>query len=162
MDIIGLPLHPLIVHAAVVFIPLAALGGLLITFSARLRARYGWLTAAFGLVAAVSALVARISGEALINEMGGGTPAAQAHHTWGVMAPIPAIVLAIALPILLVVDPNRTTRRTSAASGTGRVTGGQPGAAYWVAAAITVASAIASLVLIVLTGHSGATAVWGG
>ena len=64
MEIFGLPLHPLIVHAAVVFVPLAALGGLLVTFFPRLRARYGWLTAAFGLEAAVSALAARLSGSA--------------------------------------------------------------------------------------------------
>ncbi|QNP57125.1 DUF2231 domain-containing protein [Tessaracoccus defluvii] len=38
---LGLPLHPLIVHAVVVFIPLAALGALLVVLSRRLRERYG-------------------------------------------------------------------------------------------------------------------------
>ena len=34
-------------------------------------------------------------------------------------------------------------------------------AAWWTCVALTATVAVASLVLIVLTGHSGATAVWG-
>jgi len=34
-------------------------------------------------------------------------------------------------------------------------------AAWWVMVALTGISALAALVLVVLTGHSGATAVWG-
>lgn len=146
MDILGLPLHPLVVHAVVVLVPLACLGALIVVLSGRARVRYGWLTAAFGLAGAASAIAARLSGEVLFGEIG-GSPATVAHRNWGLLAPYPAIVLAVALPVLLLVDRRRS--------------GGRPGTAFRLAAALTVAAAITGLVLIVLTGHSGATAVWG-
>lgn len=47
MDI-GLPLHPLVVHATVIFVPLAALGALLMVFVGRLRERYAGLVMLLG------------------------------------------------------------------------------------------------------------------
>ena len=44
-SIAGLPLHPLIVHAAVVLLPLSALGVLLVVVFPRLRAGYALLVA---------------------------------------------------------------------------------------------------------------------
>lgn len=41
MTLFGLPLHPLVVHAAVVLLPLAALGAIVIAVSERARKRYG-------------------------------------------------------------------------------------------------------------------------
>ena len=148
MDVFGLPLHPLVVHAAVVLLPLAAVGALLVTFSARLRSRYGWLTVGFGVAAAVSVVAARLSGPVLLESLGGGGPAIMTHQYWGLLAPYPAIVLAVSLPVLLLVDRRRPEGRPS-------------GPAFWLAAALTVAAAVVGLVLIALTGHSGAVAVWG-
>ncbi|PKQ21842.1 MAG: hypothetical protein CVT65_16395, partial [Actinobacteria bacterium HGW-Actinobacteria-5] len=65
MDVLGLPLHPLVVHAAVVLVPLAALGALVVLAWARARDRYGWLVVAFAVAGAGAAVVARLSGEAL-------------------------------------------------------------------------------------------------
>lgn len=148
MDVFGLPLHPLVVHAAVVLVPLAALGALLVTFSARIRDRYGWLTVAFAVAGAASAVAARLSGPVLLESLGGGGPAIMTHQNWGLLAPYPAIVLAVSLPALLLVDRRRTDGRPASA-------------AFWLAAALTVAAALVGLVLIALTGHSGAVAVWG-
>ena len=61
----GLPLHPLIVHAVVVFIPLAALGALLVVLSRRLRERYGGLAVLVGVVAAASGFAALLTGPLL-------------------------------------------------------------------------------------------------
>ena len=148
MEVFGLPLHPLVVHAAVVLVPIAALGALLVAFSARVRTRYGWLVVAFGVAGAASALAARLSGPVLLESLGGGGPAIMTHQNWGMLAPFPAIVLALALPALLLVDRRRTEERPA-------------GAAFVLSAALTVAAALVGLVLIGLAGHSGATAVWG-
>lgn len=145
MEVLGLPLHPLVVHAAVVLVPLACLGALIVAVSGRARRRYGWLTAAFGLAGAAAAVTARLSGEALFASIG-GSPATVAHRTWGLVAPFPAIVLALAIPALLLVDRRAT---------------GRPGTAFWIAAVVTVAAAVTGLVLVGLAGHTGATAVWG-
>ena len=74
MNIFGLPLHPLVVHAAVVLIPLASLGALIVVVSARARERFGWLTVAFAVAAAGAAITAKLSGEALAESLGGIAP----------------------------------------------------------------------------------------
>lgn len=142
MDVFGLPLHPLIVHAAVVLVPLAAIGALLVLASGWVRTRYGWLTAAAAVAGAAACVAARLSGEALAATMGGGGALVQAHRMWGELAPFPAVALALALPATLLLE-----RRTR---------GG-----WWAGLVVTAASSLACLVLVVLTGHSGATAVWG-
>ena len=145
VDILGLPLHPLVVHAAVILVPLAAAGALLLVFVRPARDRYGWLTAGFAIAAGLAAIGARVSGEAFLASMGGGSPAAQAHQAWGTWVPVPAVALAVALPALIWLD-----RRPDAS---------RP---LWLAlAVVVVAAALAGLVLVLLAGHSGATAVWG-
>jgi len=72
MEINGLPLHALVVHAAVVFGPLAALAGLGYAVP-RWRDRLRWPLVVAVLVATVSIWVAYLSGEQLTdaNEYGG-------------------------------------------------------------------------------------------
>ena len=141
MDVFGLPLHPLVVHGAVVLIPLAALGALAVVGSAWARRRYGWLTVLIAAAGAATALIARLSGQVLAETMGGG-PAFEAHMMWGQLAPFPAIALALLLPAALLTE-NRSR------------------GAWWTLVALTAVAAVVALVLVVLTGHSGATAVWG-
>ncbi len=61
----GLPLHPLIVHATVVIVPLAALAVLLYAFVPRFRAWSGILTPATALAAMVLAPLSTSTGEGL-------------------------------------------------------------------------------------------------
>ena len=61
----GLPAHPLIVHAVVVLVPLAAIGGIAIALSAWVRAHIGWLVVAFAVAGVVLVPLATGSGEAL-------------------------------------------------------------------------------------------------
>jgi len=142
VNVFGLPLHPLVVHAAVVLIPLAALGALVVLVSAKLRDRYGWLTVWFAVAAAGAAVVAKFSGEALAAGLGVG-PLVATHESYGELVPYPTVALALFLPAALLV------RKRSVAG-------------WWVAAALSALAAVAGLVLVLLTGHSGATAVWGG
>ena len=60
----GLPLHPLVVHAAVVFIPLLIAGALAYALVPRLRPRLGWVVVALAIVAPLTALVSKLSGDA--------------------------------------------------------------------------------------------------
>jgi glucan phosphoethanolaminetransferase (alkaline phosphatase superfamily) len=60
----GLPLHPLVIHAAVVFIPLLVAGALAFALVPRLRPRIDWAVAALAVVAPLSALLAKLSGDA--------------------------------------------------------------------------------------------------
>ena len=142
MDIFGLPLHPLVVHAAVVLIPLACLGALVVVVSARARERFGWLTVAFAVAAAGAAVTARLSGEAFAQSLGGIAPLIATHRQLGELTPWPAVALAILLPAGLLLRSRSKP-------------------AWVVAAVLSVVAAVAGLVLVGLTGHSGATAVWG-
>ncbi len=142
MNIFGLPLHPLVVHAAVVLIPIACLGALAVVLSVRVRDRYGWLTATFAIAAAGSAIAARLSGEALEASLGAAEMVAT-HRSFGEWITYPTLALALLLPAALLLR-------------------GRSAAGWWLTAVLSAVAAIAGLVLVGLTGHSGATAVWGG
>ena len=61
-SIAGLPLHPLVVHAAVVFTPLAALAALAYVFLGRYRDLLRWPTMVLAVVAVVSIWAAYFTG----------------------------------------------------------------------------------------------------
>lgn len=142
MDILGLPLHPLVVHAAVVLVPLAALGTLVIALSARARKRYGSLVALGSVVAFGSVIGARVTGEDFAGTTT-GEGALGTHMYWGLLAPWPTAALAVT-SILLALAGRGNSRPLILATGI-----------------LAVLSALASLAVVVLVGHSGATAVWG-
>ena len=142
MYIFGLPLHPLVVHAAVVLIPLASIGALSVVVSSRARERFGWLTVAFAVAAAGAAITAKVSGEALAQALGGIAPLIATHRQYGELTPWPAVALAVTLPAGLLIR-------------------GRSKPAWVAAAVLSVLAALAGLVLVVLTGDAGARAVWG-
>jgi hypothetical protein len=63
MEINGLPLHPLAIHAAVVFGPIAGLVALAYVVLPRYRIRLRWPMVLLAVVATVSVVVAYLSGE---------------------------------------------------------------------------------------------------
>ncbi len=142
MDILGLPLHPLVVHAAVVLLPLAALGALLIAISQRARKRYGSLVILTTVVAAGAVVGARITGEALAGTTT-STGILGTHMMWGLLAPWPAG--ALVLTSLLLVLAGRGKSRPFLVT----------------AALLTVVSALACIAIIIVVGHAGSTSVWG-
>jgi hypothetical protein len=148
MEIFGVPLHPLVVHAAVVLVPLVAIGTLLIAFWPKARIRFGWLVAVFSLGGIGATLLARASGEELFESMNEEASATlSSHMSWGNQAFWPAIAMAVGLFAMML-----TTR--------GRKPDERPPVWYWVSAVVAVLAAVASLVMIIKVGHSGATAVW--
>ena len=67
MQINGLPLHPLVVHAAVVFGPLAALAALLHVAVPRWRDRLRWPMLVLAVVAVVAIVAAYVTGRSFLS-----------------------------------------------------------------------------------------------
>ena len=66
----GLPIHPLVVHAFVVLLPLACLGTIALVVRPAWRRPYGLLVVAVAALSAVLIPVATSSGEALESHVG--------------------------------------------------------------------------------------------
>ena len=62
--IFGLPVHPLVVHSAVVLVPLVAIGALVMSYLPSFSRRHGKLILILALVAQGSVFLAKLSGEA--------------------------------------------------------------------------------------------------
>ena len=142
----GLPLHPLVVHFAVVLLPVAALGLLLLVLFGKLADRFGWLTLLVLAVGTTAAFVARQSGEDLAAKIGRPTE----HATWGGLLPwVAAGLTAVTLVWFLLHRADRRAKRGRSAATIGT-------------ALLTAALALVTIAFSILTGHSGATAVWAG
>lgn len=144
-SITGLPLHPLVVHAAVVVLPLSAVALIVIVAVPAWRQRFGWLTMAGLAAGTVAAFVAKESGEALATHV--GLPAD--HARWGDLLPSVAVVLFAVAALWFVLQ-----RR--AAQGSTR------SVAVLVTGIVSAILAAVSVVMTVVVGHSGAQAVWEG
>ncbi|MCA0296440.1 MAG: cytochrome b5 domain-containing protein [Actinobacteria bacterium] len=144
--IAGLPLHPLVVHFAVVLLPLAALGLVVLVAAPKWADRFGWLTLGALAAGAGAAFVAKESGEALAHST--GLP--KDHASWGDLLPGLAAGLVVLAGIWFFLH-----RR-----------GG--GAAKPRSMAATVSGVLTALLALIVTGvtvlvgHSGAEAAWGG
>lgn len=144
----GLPVHPLVIHAAVVLVPLTALGLIAMALWPRFSRTHGWLVVASGLVATASCFVAKQSGEALEERV--GEPGFD-HGELGELMPILAAVLLIAVLLLWLVDRSAPTA------------GPPPRRALRVVVAVIgVLVAVGNLVWVVRVGDSGAKSVWTG
>lgn len=145
----GIPLHPLVVHGAVVLIPLAALGVILIAFVPRWRERFGGLVALFALAALVTTQVAKMSGENFKEELG-STDKIDTHADLG------GLMLYFVIPLFLVAVALWWVGRREKAD--------QPfGAGLTMTlSVVSVIVALAAGVWVVRVGHSGADAAWGG
>jgi uncharacterized membrane protein len=142
----GLPLHPLVVHFAVVLVPVAALGLILLVLFRGWADRYGWLALLVLAVGTGAAFLARQSGEDLALQL--GRP--DTHAQWGTVLPfVSAGLLVLALVWLLL---HKADRRADRKRSTGTVVTGL----------ITIVLALATAGLTVLVGDSGARAVWAG
>ncbi len=137
---LDLPVHPLVVHAAVVLLPLSALSLLLLFAMKRLRAPLAWPTVLILLAGTLAALAAKASGEALADR----TREPEQHEMWGNLVPFAALALLIVASAWLVLDRKLT----------------QPSAIPAIAGTLTAVAAVAVLGLTVMAGHTGAYAAW--
>jgi hypothetical protein len=67
--ILGIPAHPLLIHAAVVFIPLLVVGAIVYAAWPPYHARITWAVLALAVVAPFAALFAKLSGQDLRNQL---------------------------------------------------------------------------------------------
>ena len=156
--IFGLPVHALVVHAVVVLLPVAAIGGALVALWPRARTRFGWLVTLTAVVAAISVFAAQQSGhyleekvQATLGPDSAREGALMEAHTRIADNLLPrAIVLAAGLVVLLVVG-YLSARRTG--DGWLRVGG-------YVASAAVVAGAVLSVYWVIRIGDAGARAAW--
>ncbi len=161
MDIAGLPLHPLVVHAAVVLTPLAA--ALVVLFA--VRARWRWLTrwpavlatlAAFG-----SLLVAKVSGAALLRSrdylLQSPVLAARIHTHQSRANQL--VLLVLVFTVLTVLGGWSLGGPSPLTSGRG-ARESRVGVLDRTLPAVLVLAALVVLVWVVLTGDAGARAVW--
>jgi uncharacterized membrane protein len=142
--VLGLPLHPLIVHVAVVMLPLSALGAIAIAFRPAWSKRFGIIVVAGALVGAVTALISRSSGQELALQV--GAPAE--HVNYGNLLPIVAFVFFAVVTIFWLLDRGIPGNRR-------RPLG------LKIFAGIVVLVSVGTIAWTALTGHSGAEAVWG-
>lgn len=142
----GIPLHPLVVHAVVVLLPLTILGTLAIAAKPAWRTRYGHLVVAVGVLSLIFIPIATSSGEALQRRLGdpGEHAALGGQLIWFA---IPLVTLAAAMWWL--------ARRTAA---------GRPALGRAVLpkaiAVLAVVAALAAGVQVYRVGDSGARAAW--
>ena len=149
----GLPLHPLVVHFAVVLLPLAAIALVVIVLFPRWRPTYGWVVVA-GLAAGTgAAFVATQSGQELAQRV--GTP--ERHAQLGDLTAIVAAGLLFAAIAWFFVARSRAAGTAGATPERGLGSGIQLAAAI---AAIVLA--LGTVGLSVAAGHTGAQAVWDG
>lgn len=147
----GLPVHPLVVHAVVVLLPLATVGTLAIALRPAWRRPYGLLVVACTAVATALIPVSTSSGEALEERVGNPGEHAELGDQL-IWFAIPMLLLAAALWWL-----DRRAATTDAASA-GRATSLTT---MRVVSALAVVAALATTVQVYRVGDSGARAAWG-
>lgn len=152
----GLPVHPLVVHAVVVLLPLAVLGTLALALRPAWRLRYGWLLVGVTAVATVLVPVATSSGEALERRVGNPGEHAELGDTL-IWFAAPLLVLVLAMVLL----ERRRSGATRDGDGPGAPGGPGRGLATGVAV-VAVVVALGTAVQVYRIGDSGARAVWGG
>lgn len=142
----GIPLHPLVVHAVVVLLPLATLGTIAIALRPRWRRAYGPLVIGSALVATVLCPVATSSGEALEKRVGdpGEHAALGDQLVWFALA----LLILSALLVFL--------QRREDASGEG-----SSRRVIQAVAVLAVVAGLASTIQVYRVGDSGARAAWG-
>jgi hypothetical protein len=153
MEFRGVPLHPLIIHAAVVLVPLAALSALLFVVP-KWRWLARWPAVVLAVIGAVTVQLAAMSGRDLEKERKLDSPLLHTHEEWGQRLQIAMWIFAAIMVVAFWAMPY-VTRLSGAANRETRVAVLEKPLVVVVALA-----AIAVLVLVVLTGDAGARAVW--
>jgi drug/metabolite transporter (DMT)-like permease len=142
--IFGLPTHVLIVHATVVFLPLAVLGAVVIVVKRNLIHRLGALTVIIAAIGAGAAWVSRGSGEQLASRVGFPEP----HVEYGDALPLHATAFFVVVLVYWLVARGIPGNRS------------RP---WWVMVigVVVIIGGVGLLWSTIITGHSGAEATWG-
>ena len=142
--VFDLPLHPLVVHVAVVLVPLAAIGAIAMAVSPKFSRRFGTLVVLVAGAGFAACFLAKASGEAFIRR----ATASVQHVELGDSMPVFAFLLAAAVTGFWLVDRGIPGNRR------------RP---WWVkiGAVVLVGVAVMAIIWTVRVGHSGAESTWG-
>ena len=157
MEIAGLPLHPLVVHAAVVLIPLTALLAIAFAVLPHWRWLLRWPTAGLSVLVVGLGFLATSSGESLEPISPAVERAVQEHSERGDLL----AWMLVGFAVLVLLGAWALSGTTALASGKGAWQSRLP-ALERVLPAVLVLAAVVVLVQVVLVGDSGARAVWAG
>ncbi len=161
----GLPVHPLVVHAVVVLLPLAIVGTIVIALRPRWRVPYGPLVVGAALVATVLSPIATSSGESLEELV--GDPGEHAELGEQLIWFSVALLLASAALVVLQWRADRADRTTSDSASVvehdAETAPQRPDQSrvLVVVAGVAVVAALACGVQVYRVGDSGAKAAWG-
>jgi hypothetical protein len=160
----GIPAHPLVVHAVVVLLPLAAVGTLLVVARPRWRRELGVWVLLLALVGVATVPVAQRTGVELAASFGGGSPLV-AVHAARATALLPAALVFLLLLAATVLVGRRADAARPQVGGAAHalVTRADPVRLQRVTLALGVLAALAGIVvtgLVVWIGHAGSVAVW--
>jgi uncharacterized membrane protein len=158
-EFMGIPAHPLLVHAAIVLVPLLILVGLGYALVPALRTHLWWAALLLAVAAPGAALLAKLAGDAfrarlVRNDMASpeGLVAIDEHRTFGTNLVYAAAALGVLVIVLVLLSRSRNP--------------GTPAKSFTpVTIALTVAVLAASGAAgwyVFQAGDSGARMVWGG
>lgn len=159
----GIPTHPLLIHAAVVLVPLLAILAVAYALIPFVRPHIRWVLGLLALATPISALLAKLSGDAFFARLQSRDritpefyPKIEAHREWGTLTLYATIVLALlTLALVYFVGPRVAAARVADRAGSTRIVS-------LTLAALSVVAAAVSVYYVVRTGDSGAQAVWTG
>jgi hypothetical protein len=150
-NLFGLPAHPIVIHAAVVLLPIAAVGTILVAVWPPLRRRFALLVAICAVAAAVTVWMAQESGQGLEDRVK-ETDLVEEHTEEGETV-LPWALGVAGVAVLVAGYDRYRANRTDGDAPRGNA----------VAIGLTVLAVIAGAggtYSVVKVGHSGAKAVW--
>jgi preprotein translocase subunit SecG len=175
----GIPVHPLIIHAAVVFVPLLIVGALVYALVMPLRPRIAWAVVGLAVIAPVSCFLSRQSGLALrarlIRKHAISAPdllKVDKHQSYGTNTMYLVIALGVVTLVLVALNMLRQRGRNAGSGdgGSGSASASDGGSASGSGAGFAIVSLVFAVVLLGLgvasgyyvykTGDSGAHIVW--
>lgn len=171
-SVFGLPVHPLLVHATVVLVPLASLALLLHVLWPEARRRLGIVTPGLAVVALVLVPLSTESGESLEHRLAESAQIERHAELADGMLPWALALAGVAIGVYVL--ERLRSRREVASAAAGRSAGGvrtadaggRAGAwasQRWVSVVTVLLALVAvggTVQQVVRVGHSGATATW--
>ena len=147
----GLPVHALVLHVAVVFVPLLALGAIVYAVVPRLRPRIGWAVAILAVLTPITCFVTKESGDKLYDRTiangmrGKALTELNKHMAFGTHTFWWVLALGVVTLIMLVLTwGSRSLPMIASAAGS----------------VVMVVLAVVAGYYVYRTGDSGATVVW--
>lgn len=163
-NLAGLPAHPLVVHAVVVLVPLAAIGVLLSAVWPAARSKIGWISLGFATLVLILVPLAAGSGESL-EERVDETRLVEEHAEMGQNL-LPWVIVLFVAAVAVMAFAWYRKRQAASGGGGSAAEGSSAKAPGWVKVAaplvivLALVGAVGSVVEVGLIGHSGAKATW--